>query len=70
MRSRRPAVVCARSRVFSGSVIVSAPGSHLGGLKKARKRQRVRCSSLVYLRLPHTMQASKGGRNAGACGCM
>jgi hypothetical protein len=39
---------------------------------EARKRERVRCSSLVdwpiYPRLKGTMQGSKGGRNAGPRG--
>jgi hypothetical protein len=45
----------------------SAPCSHLW--EEARKRERVRCSSLVdwpvYPRLRRTMRASKGGRNSG-----
>ena len=54
-----------------------AQGGAAGGGEEdelKRLRERVRCSSLVdwpvYPRLAHTMQASKGGRNASACGCM
>ena len=48
-------------------LMVSAPCSHLG--YEARKRERVRCSSLVdwpvYPRLRRTMQTSTGARNTG-----
>jgi hypothetical protein len=55
-----------RRRFATGLVMISAPCAHTLGLK-ARKRERVRCSSLVdwpvYPRLRGTMQASTRCRN-------
>src|ERR1700729_3568113 len=50
----------------------SAPCSHLGD-GDTRKRERVRCSSLidwpVYPRLRRIMQGSEWARNSGPLGC-